>query len=99
MACAGVGAVVARHQPCNPAGWILPGFIVLITLGINAGYYAALACSLGHHGLPLAPAAVLPEPLRVPAVALFPLVILLFPDGRLTSRRWRCGLAQRSSPA
>jgi len=33
--------------------------------------------------------AVVVEPLWVPAVALFPLVILLFPDGRLASRRWR----------
>ena len=29
------------------------------------------------------------KPLWVPAAAMFPLVILLFPDGRLTSRRWR----------
>ena len=35
------------------------------------------------------PVAVLLDPLWVPAVALFPLVIPLFPDGRLPSRRWR----------
>ena len=43
---------------------------------------------LGHHGLPLASAAVVLQPLWVPALLLFPVVILLFPDGRLT-RRWR----------
>jgi hypothetical protein len=36
-----------------------------------------------------APVAVLLVPLWVAAAALFALVILLFPDGRLTSRRWR----------
>jgi hypothetical protein len=86
---AAVGVVVACHQPRNPLGWLLLIFILLITTGVDAGYYAVLAYGLGHHGLPLAPVAVVLEPLWVPAVALFPLVILLFPDGRLTSRRWR----------
>jgi len=54
------------------ARWLLLIFILLITVGIDAGYYAVLAYSLGHHGLPLAPVAVVLEPLWVPAVALFP---------------------------
>ena len=86
---AGVGVVVARRQPRNPIGWVLLIFSLLFMLGGDAGYYAVLHYRLAHHGLPLAPAAVLLEPLWVPAVGLFPLVILLFPDGRLTSRRWR----------
>jgi len=44
---------------------------------------------LGHQGLWLAPVAVLLVPLWAPASALFSLVILLFPDGRLAWRRWR----------
>jgi hypothetical protein len=84
-----VGVVVARHQPGNPVGWILLIFILLITVGVDAGYYAVLAYTPGHHGLPLAAVGVVLEPLWVPAVALFPLVILLFPDGTLTSPRWR----------
>ena len=86
---AAVGVVVARAQPGNPVGWILLVFILLITVGMDAGYYAVLAYTLGHHGLPLAQVAVVLEPLWGPGVALFPLVILLFPDGRLMSRRWR----------
>jgi hypothetical protein len=39
--------------------------------------------------LPLAPAAVVLDTLQAPSLALFPPVILLFPDGRLVSRRWR----------
>ena len=84
---AAVGVVVARHQPGNPLGWLLILFTLLVMLSIDAGYYAVLCYSLGHHG-PLAPVAVLLVPLWAPAAALFGLVILLFPDGRLTSRRW-----------
>jgi hypothetical protein len=39
--------------------------------------------------LPLAAAAVVLDTLQAPSLALFPPVILLFPDGRLVSRRWR----------
>jgi hypothetical protein len=85
---AAVGLVVARRQPRNPVGWILLIFSLLFMFSADAGYYAVLSYRLGHR-LPLAAAAVLLEPLWVPAVALFPLVILLFPDGRLMSRRWR----------
>jgi hypothetical protein len=85
---AGVGVVVARRQPRNPIGWIMVIFVLLIALSGDAGYYAVLHYRLGHPGLPLAPAAVLLEAVWVLAVALFPLVILLFPDGRVASRRW-----------
>jgi len=85
----GVGLVVARRQPRNPIGWLLLIFIVLYVLGAGATEYAVAAYSLGHRGLPLAPVAVVLDTLQVPSLALFPPVILLFPDGRLTSRRWR----------
>jgi hypothetical protein len=85
----GVGVVVARRQPRNPIGWILIGFIVLFLFSGMAGFYAVLDYSLGHHGLPLAQAGVILQPLWAPALLMFPLVILLFPDGRLASRRWR----------
>ena len=86
---AAVGFVVARRQPGNPIGWILVTFILLFLLEGVAGAYAALYYRFGHHGLPLAPVAVVLEPLWAPALLLFPVVILLFPDGRLTARRWR----------
>ena len=86
---AAVGVVVARHQPRNPVGWILIIFVVLLLICLDAGYYAVLRYRLGYHGLLFGPAAVAVASLLVLAPALFPLVILLFPDGRLTSRRWR----------
>jgi len=86
---AAVGFVVARRQPGNPIGWILITFIAVFLLSQIVGSYAALNYRFGHHGLPLAPVAVLLTPLWVPALLLFPVVILLFPDGRLAGRHWR----------
>jgi amino acid transporter len=84
-----VGVVVARHQPRNPVGWILIVAILLVQLSSVAGTYAVLRYNLGHRGLPLGSVGVLLDLFWLPGVALFPLVVLLFPDGRLTSRRWR----------
>ena len=55
---AGVGVIVARHQPRNPVGWILILFVVLFLIPVDAGYYAALRYHFGYHGLPLGQAAV-----------------------------------------
>ena len=86
---AAVGVIVARRQPRNPIGWLLIAFILVFLLSSIFGNYAVLYYRLGHHGLPLAQVAVLLQPSWAPALLLFPVVILLFPDGRLTSRRWR----------
>ena len=89
LACAAVGVVVGRHQPGNPVGWLLLGFTLLVMLSIDAGYYAVFCYSHGHPEWWFAPVAVLLVPLWAPAAALFSLVILLFPDGRVPSRRWQ----------
>ena len=83
------GVVVAYHQPRNAVGWIFIFFPLLFILGIAAQYYAVLRYHLGHSGLPLGPLAVLIAPVTSLSFFLLPLAILLFPDGRLTSRRWR----------
>jgi signal transduction histidine kinase len=84
-----VGVVIAYHRPRNPEGWILACSMLLLILSLDAGYYAVLYYTLGHHELPLAPVAVLLVPLWIPGAALFALVIMLFPDGQLPSPRWR----------
>ena len=85
-----VGTVVARHQPGNPIGWLLLGVSAWLLLVLASGAYAASAYRHGHHGLAvIAPAAVvLAEQFQMVLIP-FPLVILLFPDGHLPSRRWR----------
>jgi MFS family permease len=87
LAFTGVGVVVARRQQRNPVGWILLLFTVLYVLGACASYYAVLDYHLGHRGLPFAAVALLLGAVWAPSFALFPVVILLFPDGRLT-RCW-----------
>ena len=87
-ALAAVGFVVARRQPGNPLGWMSLVLAALSALGVCAGAYAVLSYQLGHH-LPLAVAAVFLALYWCPLIATLPLLILLFPDGRLPSRRWR----------
>jgi len=53
-----------------------------------AGPYAVDAYRLHHH-LPLAPVAVFVQPSWAPAIFLFALALMLFPDGVLPSGRWR----------
>jgi hypothetical protein len=85
-----VGVVVAHRQPRNRIGWILLGFIILLGVSNIAGFYAVLDYRLGHRRLPLAPVAVvLANTAWLPALAAAPLIILLFPDGRLPTPRWR----------
>ncbi|HEY6278341.1 MAG TPA: hypothetical protein VIX86_18650 [Streptosporangiaceae bacterium] len=87
---AAVGIVVAGHQPRNPIGWLLTGEAAFMLLSIAAGGYANLGYRLGDHGLSFAgPAMLVLSQLFSDSLLGFPLVILLFPDGRLPSRRWR----------
>ena len=86
---AAVGLVIARRQPGNPIGWIMVVFTLVYVLGAAASDYAALYYRLGYRGLPLAPLALLLSAVQAPSFAMFPLVILLFPDGRAPGRPWR----------
>jgi hypothetical protein len=84
-----VGLLVAWHQPGNPIGWLLLASSLLYPLGLNAANYSRFYTSLGSWGVVAGQLAFLFSPLWIAPIALFPLVILLFPDGRLPSRRWR----------
>jgi hypothetical protein len=86
---AGVGLVIAWRQPGNPIGWMMVVFTLVYVVGGAASYYAVLFYGLGHRGLPLAALALLLGSVQVPAFAIVPVVILLFPDGRVPERRWR----------
>jgi hypothetical protein len=88
MTVASVGLVVARRQPGNPLGWMFLALAALAGLGVGAGAYAVLSYRLGHH-LPLGVVGVFLALYWCPLIVTFPLIILLFPDGRLPSPRWR----------
>jgi hypothetical protein len=85
---AAVGMLVARSQPRNACGWLLLGIAAALLLSTGAGAYSILVYRL-HQGLSLGLAGLIAYQLWSPALALFLLVILLFPDGRLPSPGWR----------
>jgi len=84
---AAVGLVVARFQPRNPIGYLLLGAAVCFPITLDSGGYAALVYPQHHH-LPLGAVALVLSPFGMLAVVMLPLIVLLFPDGRLPSRRW-----------
>jgi hypothetical protein len=85
-----VGALVASRRPRNWVGWILLADGLLWTFGAVLDSYRVYGLarpgSVPFSGVVHA----LGQWLWVPAVGLFAVyLILLFPDGRLPSRRWR----------
>jgi hypothetical protein len=87
-----LGFVVAWRKPGNRLGWLLLGAVGFLVLSGAAGAYAVAVYRNHHTGLPLGWVAVLLQPGWAPAIALFGLTVLLFPDGRLPSPRWRWAL-------
>lgn len=87
---AAVGGLIAARRPGNPIGWIF--LIMGLTweawgLTNNAISYTAL---LNPGALQLMLMALwLPSRLWMIAFGVSPLVLLLFPNGRLLSRRWK----------
>ena len=84
-----VGVLVAYRQPRNPIGWILVVLALSMVGSGDAGDYSVIAFRLGHPGLPLARLATALTQTWIGLVLLLPLPIVLFPDGRLPSSRWR----------
>ena len=84
-----VGAVVAIRQPRNPIGWLMLALAMLFLTSTDSGLYAVRAFRIDHKELPLARLAVACTQLWVGLLVLLPLPILLYPEGRLPSRRWR----------
>ena len=85
-----VGALIASRRPHNPTGWIcLADGLLLMLLGLFDSYSVYGLAKPGSVPFPVA-AAGLGEWLWVPTVGLLAIyLVLLFPDGRLPSRRWR----------
>jgi hypothetical protein len=84
-----VGLVVAWRKPGNPLGWIFLLVGLFSALAEDASFYMVADYRLRHGSLPLGWAAVLTQPGWAPMIALMGVAILLFPDGRPPSRRWR----------
>ncbi len=96
----GPGADGRHHRASRPAGRLAParqpdrlaaaGVVPAVPGRPECGQLQhSSTCSLGSWGVAAGQLAFLLAPLWIAPIALFPLVILLFPDGRLPSRRWR----------
>ena len=81
---AGVGLIVARFQRRNPIGYLLLGTALCFLITLDAGGYATLVYAQ-HRDLPLGAVALVLGPAGILAVFMLPLIVLLFPDGRLPS--------------
>ena len=93
LACGLLGMLVAQRQPRNPESWLLLGPAVCAMAVLDSGLYAVLDYRMHHGRLPLGETAVLLKgAIGTPLSFLIALVILVFPDGRLTLR-WNgcCG--------
>ena len=91
MSFATVGALVASRQPGNAIGWIFCYLGLAFPFAGASEEYALYALVTEPGSLPggegvIWLAALLGGPI---VFAVFALVFLLFPDGRLLSRRWR----------
>ena len=78
VACTLLGLRIVAHAPRNAVGWLIlvMGLCSAFTVGMQALSYWF-------------PPAWLSTWMWWPSYALLPAAALLFPDGRLTSRRWR----------
>jgi hypothetical protein len=83
------GLVLAWRKPANPLGWLMLAGAFFIAVSEDASYYTVADYGLRHGSLPLGGVALIVQPGWAPAIAGFGLLVVLFPDGRLPSPRWR----------
>jgi hypothetical protein len=96
---AAAGWVLAFRRPANPLGWIMLGGAFFFALSEDASYYTVADYGLRHGDLPLGGMALLAQPGWAPGIVLLGLLVLLFPDGRLPSSRWRWLVASYAAVA
>jgi signal transduction histidine kinase len=89
LAFATVGAIVAARVPGNAVGRIFLAIGVSTGVGLLVYAYATYGLAEGSRPFGVVAVAWLWNPVSQPTAPLLGLALLLFPDGRLPSRRWR----------
>jgi hypothetical protein len=87
-----LGGLLAWRKPGNPIGWLVLSLTGFLTLSEDASFYTVADYRVHGGGLPFGWVALLAQPGWAPAIVSIGLMILLFPDGRLPSPRWRWAL-------
>ncbi len=87
-----VGALVSLRLPDNRVGWVFCVIGVAVATGDLGYQYADQALFRASLGLPAGDVAAWCQNLTIPpCFGLIAIALMLFPDGRLPSRRWRPG--------
>jgi hypothetical protein len=85
-----IGAIIASRLPANPVGWLFCAAACLIAVAHFSGEYAIYALLARPDSLPAGEAlAWLAFWAWIPSIGCIVLSLLLFPNGRLPSSRWR----------
>jgi hypothetical protein len=85
-----VGAIVGSRRPQNPVGWLLSLYGLATAVGHFSSQYAIYALLTRADALPAGEAmAWVSSWILPPIIGLQVFSFLLFPTGRLPSRRWR----------
>ena len=87
---AGIGGLITTRIPGNAIGWLLELIGLLLAVSLFAEQYALRGLAAAPGSLPaVRPVGALSGGMAVLALIQVVFLVLLFPDGRLPSRRWR----------
>ena len=87
---AGIGGLITTRMPGNAIGWLLELIGLLLAVSLFAEQYALRGLAAAPGSLPaVRPVGALSGGTAVLALIQVVFLVLLFPDGRLPSRRWR----------
>ena len=87
---AGIGGLIAARVPGNAIGWLLTLEGLLLAVSMFLEQYGLRGLATAPGSLPaVRPVSALGSSTQNLAVASLIVLVLLFPDGRLPSRRWR----------